>query len=102
MWDGRQTTPLGSIHDDLLEQTRDAVTTHAAGAPPSASQLRDIVDFELGLFTAQVRGRRQGASSRFARGGPTALAHQPFCIGINDPLEMLPAIPRCLRRALAA
>ena len=92
MWDGRQTTPLGSIHDDLLEQTRDAVTTHAAGAPPSASQLRDIVEFELGLFTAQVRGNGSGTLTEpIARGGPEALSHQSFCLGINDPLQMLPA-----------
>ena len=30
---------------------------------------------------------------RNARGGPRPLAHQPFCIGINDPLGMLPSMP---------
>ena len=28
-----------------------------------------------------------------ARSGPDALAREPFCIGINDPLDMLPSMP---------
>jgi len=75
-------------------QTSDAVTTHAAGAPPSTAQLREIVDFELGLFTAQVRGHAAGTLTEpVARGGPGPLSRQAFCLGINDPLQMLPAKP---------
>jgi len=99
MWDGRHTTPHESIHDDLLVQTSEAVTTHAAGAAPSAAQLRDIVAFELGLFTAQVRGNGSGTLTEpIARGGPEPLTRQVFCLGINDPLQMQPAKPgACLK-----
>jgi len=91
MWDGRQTTTLETIRKDLLSQTSDAVTTHAQGAPPSAAQLRDIVEFELGLFTTQVRGHATGMLTEpIAHGGPAPLSRQPFCLGINDPLNMLP------------
>ena len=94
MWDGRQTAAGKSIYDDLVVQAREAVTGHAEGAAPSTAQLRAIVDFELGLFTAQVRDDRAGRLSESnARGGPRPLIRQPFCIGINDPLGMLPAVP---------
>jgi len=100
MWDGRQTAPGMSIRDDLLVQARDAVVEHAEGTPPSAVQLGAIVDFELGVFTAQERDHRAGNLAGAAvRGGPEALARQPFCIGINDPLGMLPAVGgACLGR----
>src|SRR5262249_8264344 len=32
-------------------------------------------------------------TSNGARGGPRALARQPFCIGINDPFDFLPSMP---------
>jgi cytochrome c peroxidase len=101
MWDGRQTAPGQSIENDLLIQARDAVIEHAEGVPPSASQLRAIVAFELGNFTAQERGHRSGAlAGAGVRGGPAVLAREPFCIGINDPLGMLPAMPgACLARS---
>jgi cytochrome c peroxidase len=94
MWDGRQTLTGKSIYDDLVVQAGDAITGHAEGAPPSNQQLRAIVDFELGLFTAQARDERAGRlSDSNARGGPRPLIRQPFCIGINDPLGLLPAVP---------
>jgi cytochrome c peroxidase len=94
MWDGRETVKGQAIRADLLTQASDATTGHAQGAPPSAPQLEEIVDFELGLFTAQTNLHAAGRlSARGARGGPGFLAREPFCIGINDPLNILPVMP---------
>ena len=94
MWDGRETVKGQSIRADLLTQASDATTGHAQGAPPAAAQLEQIVDFELSLFTAQTNSRGAGSlTARRARGGPAFLSHQPFCIGINDPLDILPVMP---------
>ena len=103
MWDGRQTAPGQDIRADLMVQARDAVVEHAEGMPPSSAQLRAMVDFELGLFTAQQRDRGAGnLAGPWVKGGADTLAQQPFCIGINDPLGMLPAIPgACLAPTLS-
>lgn len=94
MWDGRHTAPGQAIAADLVTQAHEATIRHAEGVPPTAGQLRAIVEFELGLLTAQVRDDRAGSlGERGARGGPRTLARQPFCIGINDPLGMLPSMP---------
>ena len=74
MWDGRQTLAGKSIADDLVVQAREAVTGHAEGAPPSEAQLRAIVDFELGVFTAQTHDEHAGRLSEAdAHGGPRRL-----------------------------
>ena len=94
MWDGRETVTGQSIRADLLTQASDATTGHAQGAPPAAAQLEQIVDFELSLFTAQTNSHGAGSlTARRARGGPAFLSRQPFCIGINDPLNILPVMP---------
>ena len=94
MWDGRHTIAGHAIRDGLLAQASEATVRHAEGVPPSPSQVRAIVDFELGLFTAQLRDKQAGPlGERNARGGPRPLSHEPFCVGINDPLGMLPAMP---------
>jgi len=94
MWDGRETVKGQSIRRDLLQQASDATTGHAQGIAPTAAQLEQIVDFELGLFTAQTHDQRAGRlTAHDATGGPNALASQPFCIGINDPLNILPVMP---------
>jgi len=94
MWDGRESSPGRAIRDDLLIQARNAITGHAQGAAPSDAQLAAIVDFELGLFSAQALDRSTGSLSvQGAAGGPERLQSEPFCIGINDPLGMLPAMP---------
>jgi hypothetical protein len=93
MWDGRQSTP-GLIRDGLISQAVDAVTHHAQGAPPAPEQVHAIVDFELGLFSTQIVDRSAGSLAEGpARSGPGTLLREPFCIGINDPLDMLPAMP---------
>jgi cytochrome c peroxidase len=94
MWDGRETVKGQSIRDDLATQASDATTGHAQGAPLTARQAADIVEFELGLFTAQTRDHRAGSlHAHGAEGGPRQLAAQSFCIGVNDPLNMLPLMP---------
>jgi len=54
-------------------------------------QAREIVRFELSLFTAQDADTLAGQlGARGARGGPVALSRQDFFIGINDPLGQNP------------
>jgi hypothetical protein len=94
MWDGRHSTPGQAIRDGLIAQVVDAVTGHAAGAPPAPEQVRDILEFELRLFATQVEDHSAGnLTAGEARSGPDALAREPFCLGINDPLDMLPSMP---------
>jgi len=94
MWDGRETVKGQAIRSDLLTQASDATTTHAQGAAPSPVQLQQIVDFELALFTAQIHDNGAGSlRAQDATGGPRRLSTEPFCIGINDPLNILPVMP---------
>ena len=96
MFDGRETiaplnnaqTFFANLSADLTHQAIDATTVHAqATQPPTASQLSEIVDFELGLFTAQQSEQLAGnLSARGARGGPLYLARQPYYPGDNDSL----------------
>jgi cytochrome c peroxidase len=101
MFDGREThvplnnaqTFLANLNTDLTQQALDAITIHAQAAqPPTASQLADIVGFELGLFSAQVADAQAGLlSARGAYGGPVDLAGQPYYPGINDSLGADPS-----------
>ena len=94
MWDGRASKPGQAIRDGLINQVVDAVTGHAQGAPPAPAQVQSIVDFELGLFSTQVVDRPAGSlAAAAARSGPGLLARELFCLGINDPLDMLPSMP---------
>jgi cytochrome c peroxidase len=78
MWDGREPS--------LENQAIDATITHAQGSgPPEAAELKEIVDFESGIFTAQARAIGADLTSDGGGGGPTALSMQPFFLGINDP-----------------
>jgi cytochrome c peroxidase len=96
MFDGRETvTPLNdpATHDanlrtDLSHQAIDATLGHAqASAAPTSAQVAAIVNFELGLFTAQRSDAAAGIlEAQGASGGPLALASQQFFPGINDPL----------------
>lgn len=91
MWDGRETFAGQTIDFDLLDQANGATTGHAQGIPLSAQQRRDIVDFEMGLFTAQVYDVAAGdLGTQGAKGGPKNLSKQDFFIGINDPLGQNP------------
>ena len=85
MWDGRE--------PNLFSQSVDATLGHAqANASPSTAQQQQIVDFETGLFTAQLLDN--AAKNLDADGPRVALSHCKdnlrFFIGINDPLGLNP------------
>lgn len=96
MFDGRETiAPLNdprtfdaNLRTDLAHQAMDATLGHAqALASPSAEQLADIVNFELGLTSAQARDNSAGVlNAQGANGGPHILAGQNYYPGINDSL----------------
>jgi cytochrome c peroxidase len=96
MWDGRETlSPLSNqetfqqnLVADLKHQALGAVMGHAqANNPPTEAQLLEIVDFELGLFSAQINDRRAGVLyGDRALGGPLHLQAQEYYPGINDSL----------------
>jgi cytochrome c peroxidase len=96
MFDGRETilpltgtsTFLSNLIADLTHQATDATLTHAqASVPPTATQVADIVDFELGLFAAQGFDLRAGALDRHgAEGGAVNASVLPYYPGINDAL----------------
>jgi len=104
MWDGREsshqtgTQPIAfatnpaDLLTDLAHQSVDATLGHAqASSPPTAEQQKKIVDFEMGLTTAQAIDFGAGPlDSHGATGGPLVLASQPFYIGVNDPLGLNP------------
>jgi cytochrome c peroxidase len=93
MWDGRETFKGQTITADLEHQALDATLGHAQAAEaPTAQQLQAIVDFELQLFTAQIRDKDAGRlDADGASGGPVALSRQEFFLGINDPLGLNPS-----------
>jgi cytochrome c peroxidase len=98
MWDGREspaTSPLNNektvaanLRADLMQQAKDAVSTHAQGAVvPTDDQLNDIINFEMGLATAQVYDRSAGSlDSHGALGGARNLVGEEYYPGINDVL----------------
>jgi len=92
MWDGRETQAGKTMEENFRQQAIDATLGHAqALAPPTAAQLKEIVDVETALFTAQIRDRSAGALDRDgASGGAVAVSQQPFFIGINDPIGLNP------------
>ena len=92
MWDGRESSPTTDILTDLAKQADDATTGHAEAAEHlSQEQAHQIVSFETGLFTAQSAIKHVGSlRDEAAQGGPRALSHQPFFIGINDPVGLNP------------
>lgn len=108
MWDGREASPAtgttkityanypSSLLADLMHQAVDATTGHAQGdgSRPTAEEQQKIVNFEMGLFTAQAFGNRAGLLDvQGAKGGPMALLNQPFFISINSSVNpLVPAL----------
>ena len=96
MFDGRETLSLlnneqtfdANLRTDLTHQALDATLTHAqATTNPTDHQLAEIVNFELGLFTAQIADDKAGLLYQYgARGGPLVLQSQYYYPGINDSL----------------
>jgi cytochrome c peroxidase len=96
MFDGRESAayPLNSTSTfknnltiDLTIQALHAIQTHGQSSiDPTPQQLAEIVNFEMGLTTAQVWDNRAGFLAAGANGGPMALAGQPYSPGVNDSL----------------
>jgi cytochrome c peroxidase len=100
MWDGRETlrdagsnlclfnttTCFATMPADLADQANAATLGHAQGQTPlTDAQRQAIVDFEIGLFTAQQQDDRAGRLSvEGANGGPRYLSGVPSYFGIND------------------
>ena len=89
MWDARisnTSTVPAPIEEHLARQASAATMGHAEAALDlTDAQRKAIVDFELGLFTAQSRDMWAGTlNAKGAEGGAVALSKQPFFIGIND------------------
>lgn len=104
MWDGResssftQTTKIQyanyptALVNDLIHQAVDATNGHAQGdgTRPTAAEQQEIVNFELGLATAQATASGGGnLTAQGAIGGPLALLTQPFFISINSSVNFL-------------
>jgi len=105
MADGREThapfkppmdagVDMADLVASLKGQATNATLGHAQGAsPPSDAQLQQIVDFELGLTTAQWQDANAGyLGDGDAIGGPRFLADQQFHVGINDVLGADPTL----------
>jgi hypothetical protein len=75
MWDGRETFDGQALHFDLAHQANGATLEHAQAAEGlTAEQQAALVNFELSLFTAQVRDNGAGRLAEAgAAGGPQAL-----------------------------
>jgi cytochrome c peroxidase len=93
MWDGRESAPTRTIFEDLMHQANEATTGHAEAALElTPHERRQIVEFELGLVTAQFRDNLAGdLNAQGADGGPQKLVREPFFIGINDPVGLNPS-----------
>ena len=96
MFDGRETVaPLNNagtfqanLVTDLKHQALDATLGHAqAAVAPTSAQVSAIVNFEMSLFSAQLRDSAAGTlSAQGAAGGPVNLSTQAYYPGINDSL----------------
>lgn len=103
MWDGRETfrdssstlclkapldttTCFATATFDLADQANGATLGHAqASTALTAAQQTSIVNFELGLFTAQTfDNAAKDLTAAHGGGGPANLAAKPFYFGIND------------------
>jgi hypothetical protein len=94
MWDGRESLPGNTLQQNLKHQANDATTGHAQGAALTDELEQQMVDFEMGLHTAQWFDFGAGLLGLAgAKGGPGPLSVQPFFLGINDPLGQNPATP---------
>jgi hypothetical protein len=99
MWDGREVDPANPmkiansraqnraiLEASLAHQAVDATNGHAQGAVQlTPAQQSGIVEFELGLATAQAYDHEAGwLTERGALGGADNILGFPFYIGIND------------------
>jgi cytochrome c peroxidase len=78
MWDGANTVGT-SLRDGLIRQARGNVTGAQQGTPAPDAVIFDMVDYEMGLWNAQLVGFATGRlDSAEARGGPEAASTQPL------------------------
>jgi cytochrome c peroxidase len=104
MFDGRESSPATgttkiiysnyptSLVSDLEHQSVDATIDHAQGdgTRPTAAEQQEIVNFEMGLATAQAYGYSTGPlNSKGATGGPQALGNEPYFISMNSSVNFL-------------
>jgi cytochrome c peroxidase len=104
MFDGRESSPAtgttkiqyanypSSLLSDLAHQSVDATTGHAQGdgTRPTPAEQQEIVNFEMGLFTAQAIGSNTGRlDARGANGGPKPLVTHPFFVSVNSSVHFL-------------
>lgn len=104
MFDGRESSPAtgttkilfsnypASLQSDLAHQSLDATTGHAQGdgSRPTPDEQKQIVDFEMSLFTAQAVSNTAGRlDAQGATGGPASLITQPFFISSNSSVHFL-------------
>lgn len=82
-----------SLLSDLTHQAMDAINQHAQASPAvtiSDPRLAQIVNFEMGLTTAQAFSNRIGLlDAQGANGGPKPLLAEPFFISINSSVHAL-------------
>lgn len=81
-----------SLLADLRHQSLDATNGHAQGdgTRPTPAEQQQIVDFEMGLFTAQAFDNLAGRlNAHGATGGPATLVTQPFFISSNSSVHFL-------------
>jgi len=114
MWDGRETfapfqPPMDvgidreDVRDSLASQALHAILGHEqAASVPGELTVREIVDFESHLFTAQYADNLAGRLNEDdGMGGADILAQQKFWVGINDPLGNDPTLepfdPKAMR-----
>ena len=85
MWDARISKVPAPIEDDLARQANAATRGHAeAPMDLTEAERKAIVNFEIGLFTAQSRDMVAGdLDAKGANGGTLALSKQPFFGDIN-------------------
>lgn len=106
MFDGRESSPAtgttkisysnypNALISDLEHQALDATIGHAQGdgSRPTAAEQQQIVNFEMGLSTAQAFDNHAGfLNAHGANGGPMALLNQPFFITMNSSINPLVA-----------
>lgn len=90
MWDGRENAFGTTLDAVLLHQANSATVGHAeASASLSPAQARAIIDFMLGITTAQhsdnnAKELAEGGSNGGAETPAVFLANQPTYLGIND------------------
>ncbi len=104
MVDGRESSPATgttkiiysnyptSLVSDPAHQSVDATVDHAQGdgTRPTAAEQQEIVNFEMGLATAQSFGFSTGPlNAHGADGGPQGFMSEPYFISMNSSVNFL-------------